>query len=469
MTTDAPRDGDWVPTPRQSRFLSTKADECLYGGAAGGGKSAGLVALPLRWVHIPKFRALVLRRQSTQLGDMLDKAFALYPRAFRGAKFNYTTNTCAFPSGAKIRFNHCEHEKDAAIYDGHEFQVVEFDELTHFTKKQYLAIRARLRSSTPGLPRYTRATTNPGGVGGDWVFARWGAWLDPDFKAKGLTARVSDAGEKVAPAAPGEVLWYVVEADAERYVPKGTPGARSRVFIPARLADNPHIGKNDPGYADLLRDLDPVRRAQLLDGDWLVRPAKGLYFKRAHFADRFVDVKPTVVTQRVRYWDRASTAGGGDWTVGVLMSRTPERTIFIEDIVRFQGDPGTVEATIKATAELDGKDVRVCLEQDPGQAGVAEMAYLIKSLQGFDARAYPKRVNKVVAAGPLSAQCAARNVWIVRGAWNEVFFLEVEDFPEGKKDDQVDGASGGFNALVSGAGPIVYDPQYDDDLPSLRV
>lgn len=472
---DRPRPGDWVPTPKQSKFLASTANECLYGGSAGGGKSWGAILLPLRWVHIPRFRALILRRESTQLGDLIDKAIELYPRAFKGARFNHKTNTCTFPSGAKIRFNHCEHESDASIYDGFEFQLVEFEELTHFTLKQYLTIRARLRSATPGLPRYTRATTNPGGVGGDWVFLRWGAWLDPEFMAEGLEPRFSPNGQKLPPARPGQTLWYVKGADeAERFVPEGTPGARSRVFIPATLADNPHLLANDPDYANALRDLDPVRRAQLLDGNWTIKPAKGLYFKRSMFT--FVDKNEVpAIARRLRYWDRAATEPHAenkdpDWTVGVRMARSPDKIIWIEDATRMRGAPGAVESTIKATAEMDGRSLPVCLEQDPAQAGKAEMSYYVKSLQGFNVRAIPKRTNKLTAAGPFSAQCAAGNVRIVRGPWNEAFLQTLEQFPEkGAHDDDVDAASGAFNTLTGNVAAPEYDDSYDNDLPRNRM
>ena len=76
--------------------------------------------------------------------------------------------TWAFPSGATTRFTHCQHDDDVARFDGDEFQLIEFDELTHFTEKQYLGIRARIRSPHPGLPRYTRSTSNPGGEGHAW-------------------------------------------------------------------------------------------------------------------------------------------------------------------------------------------------------------------------------------------------------------------------------------------------------------
>jgi hypothetical protein len=110
----------WEANPGpQTRFLATRADEALYGGAAGGGKSAAAIASPLRWVHNPNFRALVLRRDTPQLRDLLDKSARLYGQI--GAAFNGTTGTWTFPSGARVWFTHCEHENDVSRFDGHEW------------------------------------------------------------------------------------------------------------------------------------------------------------------------------------------------------------------------------------------------------------------------------------------------------------------------------------------------------------
>lgn len=76
----------WSPNQGpQTRFLASTANEVLYGGAAGGGKSAALLALPLRWANNPRFRALILRREFPQLQDLIDKAALLWPKAFPGA------------------------------------------------------------------------------------------------------------------------------------------------------------------------------------------------------------------------------------------------------------------------------------------------------------------------------------------------------------------------------------------------
>lgn len=434
----------------QTQFLASTANEVLFGGSAGGGKSAATIASPIRWIDHKAFRALILRRDTTQLGDLHAKASLLYPHLGGRSKRVGESIFWTFPSGAQFWFTHCQHEKDVRRFDGQEFQLVNFDELTHFTETQYRKIRARIRTPHTNLPRYTRSTTNPPeDAAGEWVFRRWAAWLDPEAKIEGLPRREG------APAAlPGQVLWFLKaedDSDTERVVPAGTRYALSRTFIPASLKDNPFIGDD---YVAQLRDLDPVRRAQLLSGDWLKRPDAGEYFKRGWF--EIVDAKPARVLSRIRYWDRAATKPNPDnkdpdWTRGLKLSSTPEGAFYVEDLVSLRDRPATVKATIRQTAQLDGRGVLIGLEQDPGQAGVAEVEDYVKALVGYPLATPKPTGDKVTRARPVSAQAEHGNIKLVRGEWNEVFLKELEAFPKGAHDDIVDALSGAFAEIADAA------------------
>lgn len=462
----------WEPNPGpQTRFLASGAKEILYGGAAGGGKSAGLIAIALRWQNVPQFRSIFFRRETTQLKDLLDKANEIFKIAAPKARWNRTENTWHFPSGATSYFRHLEHEGDEGAHDGQEYQYIGFDELTHFTKDMYTKLRARLRSSTPGLPRIMRGTSNPGGKHAEWVFQFWGPWLDPQYdcdthapvRADGtpFCPRTSDDGRALPPVPAGETLYVLETREGTRYVRKGTPGATGRVFIPAKLADNPKLTDADPGYEANLLGLDAVRRAQLLDGDWLAKPAAGLVFKRAWF--EIVDAAPADA-MRVRAWDRAATVPkpgtDPDWTVGLKYSRTPAGVFYIEDVRRMRGTPQAVQAEIKTTAEADATKhghagaVTILLAQDPGQAGVVDIDALVRLLAKFDVRAIRETGEKVTRMRPASAQAEAGNIKVVRAAWNEDLFSELEAIPEGSHDDQGDTLSLGHNFLADGPIPI---------------
>lgn len=113
----------------------------------------------------------------------------------------------------------------------------------------------------------------------------------------------------------------------------------------------------------------------------------------------------------------------------------------------------TVESTVRNTASQDGRAVIVGIEQDPGQAGKAEAQYQIRNLAGFTAKINIAREAKGVRARPFSAQCEAGNVKIVRGAWNDAYLRELENF-DGTTNcvaDQVDASSGAFAMLTDPA------------------
>lgn len=179
-------------------------------------------------------------------------------------------------------------------------------------------------------------------------------------------------------------------------------------------------------------------------------PRGGGMFKREWF--EIVSAAPAG-TRDVRYWDRAATQDGGDYTVGLRMGKAANGLHYIKDIVRAQVSPQLVERAILNTATADGIGVTICLEQDPGQAGKSDVAYLIRQLVGKVVKAVPVTKNKETRAQPVMSQAEAQNIKIVgneRGEappWYEAFISEITVFPRGSHDDQVDCLSGAFNHL----------------------
>lgn len=183
------------------------------------------------------------------------------------------------------------------------------------------------------------------------------------------------------------------------------------------------------------------------------RAREGGFFRRAWF--EIVEASPKHAT-RVRYWDKAGTESGGDWTVGVKIARTMAGIYYVEDVVRVQHSPGARDQVILQTAQIDGRGCEQWSEQEPGSSGKADAAAFIRLLAGFTCHTEPASGSKELRAGPFAAQAEAGNVKLVLGAWNRDYLDELTDFPVGKHDDQVDASSGAFNRLAeSGGGWVV--------------
>lgn len=151
----------------------------------------------------------------------------------------------------------------------------------------------------------------------------------------------------------------------------------------------------------------------------------------------------------VRYWDKAGTEGGGAWTAGVKMLRTHDGKYIILDVKRFQKASHEREALIRATAEADGAQVKVYLEQEPGSGGKESVESSIRNLAGFIVEADRPTGDKVFRADPYSVQVNRGNVILLRGDWNHEFIEEHRFFPFSTYKDQVDAASGAFSKLAS--------------------
>jgi predicted phage terminase large subunit-like protein len=188
-------------------------------------------------------------------------------------------------------------------------------------------------------------------------------------------------------------------------------------------------------------------------GQFQQRPAprEGGMFKRQWFGA--VRAAP-VGTRWARGWDlAASTEKDSAFTAGVKMGKTPEGRFIIANCVRDRLTAGGVEKLMVATAYGDGRECRVSLPQDPGQAGKGQAQYLVSRLAGFTARATPESGDKVTRAEPLSAQAEAGNVDILitgdpaKDAWIEPFMDEICVFPGSRYKDQTDAATRAFDEL----------------------
>lgn len=177
-------------------------------------------------------------------------------------------------------------------------------------------------------------------------------------------------------------------------------------------------------------------------------PREGGLFKRAWFADKFINVAPQG-TKWVRHWDLAATKSAtAARTAGVKLGRAPDGTFIVGDVKTTQDEGNEVRNLIRSVAETDGRGVQISLPQDPGQAGKVQARDFVSMLAGFTVKAEPETGDKVTRAEPFAAQCEGGNVLIVRGDWNEAYIDELCLFPGGSFKDQVDASSGAFGWLA---------------------
>lgn len=243
----------FAPNPGpQTEFLAANEREVLYGGSAGGGKSYGLLADPMRYFGNANFNGIILRRTNDELRELIWKSQEIYPKAYPGARWQEKKSQWVFPNGARLWMTYLERDEDVLRYQGQAFSYIAFDELTqHSTPFAWNYMRSRLRTTDPELPLYMRATTNPGGPGHSWVKRMF---IDPAPAGKRFAATDIETGEPmVYPEThdkAGQPLFY-------------------RRFIPASLKDNPYLMADGQYEANLLA-LPEMQRRQLLEGDWAI-------------------------------------------------------------------------------------------------------------------------------------------------------------------------------------------------------
>jgi predicted phage terminase large subunit-like protein len=217
----------------------------------------------------------------------------------------------------------------------------------------------------------------------------------------------------------GKILWADRPEDLLQHLPPpdqlplgvDPPRPISVTFIPASVFDNPALLQVNPEYLAWLLSLPLLERERLLSGDWKIRPAAGLYFKREWCA--VVDVGPADLDV-VRYWDLAATEktelNDPDWTVHIKLGRDRNGGYWLLDVVHGQANPGDVEKLLLNTAMQDGKQVRIGFGQDPGQAGKSQALHLVRALSGFTVKPATESGDKLTRFGPFSSQCRAGNV-----------------------------------------------------------
>jgi len=441
----------------QSLFAKSAADITIYGGAAGGGKSFGLLLEAVR--HAPRtagFHAVIFRRQLTEItrsGGLWDESLGIYGHFGGTPVIGY--REWRWENRSRISFGHLQVETDVLSWHGAQIALLGFDELTQFSFHQFWYLLSRNRS-TCGVKPYVRATCNPDAD--SWVaeFISW--WIDPE---SGFAIPDRAGKLRYVVRGPDDNLLWGDTADEVRphlRIPDDWPSElprpepKSVTFIPAKLSDNPELMRRDPGYLANLLNQTEVERERLLGGNWKIRPHAGLYFKRSWCT--ILDYAPPGISC-VRYWDLAGTekteGNDPDWTVGVKLGKDINNFLYVLDVIRLRVGPYEVEQALKQTSAADGFQVTVGWGVDPGQAGKWQSEYLTRGLLGYTVLPERETGDKITRFGPFSSQCKAGNVKILRGEWNEAFFRALEGFPDVAHDDDVDAAAGALELILENA------------------
>ena len=246
---------DLEVSEKQWEFMNATEDEILYGGAAGGGKSYGQIldsfvdALKYKGI-----RQLILRRKFPELErSIIRKALEIYPKDLY--KYNSQKHTMTFTNGSIIDFGYLATDADVNQYQSIEYDIIRFDELTHFTEYQYTYMRSRCRGAN-SFPKQIKSSTNPGNVGHAFVRRLF-----------------------IDPAPPNTTITETLEEG----------GVITRRFIPAKVTDNKWLMRDDPGYLRMLNSLPEKEKKMLRDGNWDVFVGQffTMFNRETHVCDPF--------------------------------------------------------------------------------------------------------------------------------------------------------------------------------------
>jgi hypothetical protein len=245
---------NYTPQPKQAQLHESPANEILYGGAAGPGKSHALRFEALMWcLRIPNLHVYLFRRIFPELEkNHIIPSLEMFPKEI--GTYKDQKRRWEIHNGSMLHFCHCQYENDVFNYQGAEIHLLLIDELTTFTELQYDYLRGRVRCALDINPKYKHkipgivTASNPGGCGHEFAKRRWVTFT----KSGTIPFRRASKRE----------------------------GGMLRQYIPGKLEDNPILTERDPDYIHRLDALPEPFRTAYKEGDWDIFIGQAFQFNK---------------------------------------------------------------------------------------------------------------------------------------------------------------------------------------------
>jgi len=408
------------PTPRQALALICPANELLFGGARGGGKSYGGIIDFMKQIPVlgGRSKGIAFRKTYRELDDIVEKCKdLLVPLDFA---YHKGDNYFQHPSGAKYILSYMERPEDAESHQGFAYSHIFFDEIGNYKSLNAIELMKATLRGYPIPPRMF-LTANPGGRAHELIKARYPI-KNP------MTLSTDEDG------------WI-------------------KAYVPSLFTDNHHLVANDPNYIKRATSgLPEYLRQAWRFGNWDISTDAGMFFSVEDFANQYVDInKLPGMAHSVRCWDRAASEPSKsypdpDYTAGVKIGLSAAKDYYITDIKLCRKRSAHVRDLIMQTAIEDGKNTTIILFQDPGQAGKGEAEDMKRFLSAYPVKVMTETGAKHTRWKSFSSGVQNQIVYIVRARWNQPYIDEAvqltdnpDDYPH---DDMTDAASGAYNYLA---------------------
>lgn len=274
----------YQPQPKQQLLHQCPANEILFGGSAGPGKSYSIRHEALTWgLRVPGLQIYLFRRTYPEL-EKNHILPILNEWGERYGKYNQQQRRYNMFSGSCIHMCHAQYDKDVMMYHGAEIHLLVIDELSTFSEWQYVYLRNRVRCTLRIKSRYKHripgiiCASNPGGPGHEFAKRLFVDYCrikyDEAYKRDGL---LEYGPIYIHPSKrEGSDIYYGVRRAAAK------DGGMLRAYIPALLEDNAILMERDPGYRNRVEAMPEPFRSAYLEGDWEMFVGQAFGFNRKH-------------------------------------------------------------------------------------------------------------------------------------------------------------------------------------------